>query len=263
MRQLAISIVVGVALAISQLSAQEVAFDVASVKVTKSRGGGWKFLPSGDVIVSAAPLGNVIALAFDVPWRHNFVLGPGAQQVGLPEYPHVDIHAKGNPVNDPRAMLRTLLRERFGLRMHRETREVAVYALTVKEPGTLGRWLQPSPHNCREFIVGGGQRNDADSPRKGDTEVCWARAKRDGEAVGMSAGTIGELISQTRGFFDRPVIDATGLSGNFTWEMAGGLVPKPGTIFSIFEEQLGLKFERRMSQAEVFVIDDVRMPTPN
>lgn len=47
------------------------------------------------------------------------------------------------------------------------------------------------------------------------------------------------------------------------WEAAGGLLPEPGTIFSIFEDQLGLKFQPRMGSVEVFVIDDVRMPTPN
>lgn len=266
MRRFAVPII-GVALAIGQLGAQDAAFDVASVKLVDARGGAWTFSPSGDVRIQAQ-LGYVIALAYEVPWtlwRHKFVLGAAAERLKLPEFPRVEIHAKGNPAKDSRSMLRTLLRERFGLRMRRETRKMSVFALTVKEPGKVGRWLQPSPHNCREFIARGGKVNDVDSPRNGNVQLCWPHAsgaiRRDGQLVQMSAGTVGDLILQIQGLLDRPVVDGTQLNGNFTWQIAG--VGQRGAIFTAFEEQLGLKFQPRTDSVEVFVIDDVRMPSPD
>jgi uncharacterized protein (TIGR03435 family) len=59
------------------------------------------------------------------------------------------------------------------------------------------------------------------------------------------------------------VIDATGLEGNFEWEIAVGSRLDVPNIFTAFEDQLGLTLVERTGPWEVIVIDDVRMPTPN
>ncbi len=73
------------------------------------------------------------------------------------------------------------------------------------------------------------------------------------------------LVAQP--YLDRPVVDMTGLTGNFEWEVAFAPVDTSKselpTILSAFEDQLGLKFESRTGPYDVIVIDDVRMPTPN
>ena len=89
--------------------------------------------------------------------------------------------------------------------------------------------------------------------------------QRYGVNVDMWAGTMQHLIERVavpgvKG--ERPVIDATGLAGNFQWEVAIDR-QNPVAIFPAFEDQLGLKLEQRVGPWEVIVIDAIRMPTPN
>src|SRR5688572_396498 len=134
-----ILLIVGVALASSLPSGQEPAFEVASVKVTTAPRGGFSISLPGEVRIESEHLEGILGLALNVPASlrsHKFVLGPAAREPV--KSLRFEIHAKGSPKNDPRAMLRTLLGDRFGLRWHRENREVSIYALTVKESGKLG-----------------------------------------------------------------------------------------------------------------------------
>ena len=93
--------------------------------------------------------------------------------------------------------------------------------------------------------------------------MCWSSATR---TRVLGAGTIDDLILKvavpgTLG--ERPVIDATGLKGNFAWEVVYVPQDPPSDIFRAFEDQLGLKLEPRMGAWDVIVIDHVQMPTPN
>lgn len=248
--------------------AQEPAFEVASVKSAPSPGRGWLTTVPGEVFFEGIPLRIIVPAAFDVPvplMELRVVWSPAAQQLFF--RPLFTIQAKGEPGQSQTAMLRTLLEDRFGMKWHRETRQVPIYALTVKTPGTLGPWLKPTPHNCRDYIAGGGRKGDADSPRDGEVEICWSGAtprERFGEQVNMSAGTMQDFIERVaipRTAGDRPVIDETGLAGNYLWGIA--VRPEPAAIFPALEDQLGLTLERRNGPWEVIVIDDIRMPTPN
>jgi uncharacterized protein (TIGR03435 family) len=78
------------------------------------------------------------------------------------------------------------------------------------------------------------------------------------------AGTIDEFVTrELQSNLQRPVINSTGLEGNYEWEMAFGSRPDVPNIFTALEDQLGLILDERMGPWEVIVIDDVRMPTPN
>jgi uncharacterized protein (TIGR03435 family) len=255
-----------IVLGVAQPSAQEPSFEVASVKVRKEQGffiGGHGFLPSGQVRFEAAPLWYLLMHAFEVPTEVSglrFAWAPGLEK--FEHSPSFEIVAQGTPGGDTKAMLRTLLRERFGLKYHRETRQIPLYALTVKEPGKLGRWLTPTPHNCREYFARGGRKNDADAPtHPGVTSLCWpGRVIRNEQAVSVSAGPIQDLILRVlMSAIRAPVIDATGLTGNYVWQVTSARA----SIFASLEDELGLKLERRTGPWEVIVIDDVKMPTPN
>jgi uncharacterized protein (TIGR03435 family) len=67
-------------------------------------------------------------------------------------------------------------------------------------------------------------------------------------------------------FLDRPLVDRTGLQGNFEWSVAFrdelSTVDRP-TIFDAFRRDLGLRIEPRTGPYEVLVIDSVEMPPPN
>ena len=80
-----------------------------------------------------------------------------------------------------------------------------------------------------------------------------------------AAGPVSRLVLAIQAYLDRPVIDATGLSGNVEWQlttaMSGVTTGEYPSIFAAVEEQLGLKLESRTGPFEVLVIDAVEMPT--
>jgi len=250
-----------VALAIG-LSAQEPAFEVASVKPSKATSGGFsRFYPPGAVEFFSTRLDQIIARAYGVELSQQRVRFVGGPEPLLRS--RFDLQAKGDPANDSRAMLRTLLKERFGLRVHTEVRQVPLYALTVKEPGTLGRWLKPTDLNCREWVAQGGRTTNPDAP-----EQCrFSREQRYGAPLQRDTGTMNDLIVRVaQPALRLPVVDMTGLQGRFAWEVAflpQDIARESPTIFTAFEDQLGLKVERTTGPWEVIVIDDVGMPTPN
>jgi uncharacterized protein (TIGR03435 family) len=74
------------------------------------------------------------------------------------------------------------------------------------------------------------------------------------------------------GQLERPVIDRTGLSGNFDFalewapEQAGpDLPPDPAgpTFLEALKDQLGIKLESQKGPAEVIILDHVEHPSEN
>src|SRR4051794_20776289 len=151
----AVPIVVG-ALVPPRLAAQVVtspanrpAFAVASVKPNKSAdlGGSFGGRPGGQVVVRNNTLRNIIRNAYQL---QNF------QMVGGPDWldtDRFDITAKA-PTDNPtfpelQAMVQELLADRFKLVVHRETRELPIYALVLARPdGRLGAKLTRSATDC-------------------------------------------------------------------------------------------------------------------
>ena len=68
---------------------------------------------------------------------------------------------------------------------------------------------------------------------------------------------------------DRVVVDATGLKGDFefnlTWDPSplDKIAPDRATLYVALEEQLGLKLESRRLNVPVLVIDSIERPTEN
>ena len=85
--------------------------------------------------------------------------------------------------------------------------------------------------------------------------------------------TIGQFVIRLAAFVNRPVIDRTGLTGNFDLDLSytpdspvRGAVPVPSdgpSIFTALQEQLGLKLDARKGPVDVFVIDRAERPTPD
>jgi uncharacterized protein (TIGR03435 family) len=249
----------------SVVGAQDPAFDVASVKVVgmgptyRLTGGSYRLFPPGEASFSNTQLRTIVGAALDVPpqWQELRIVWPERLEP-LRMGPRFDIQAKGDPRHGTPAMLRTLLKERFGLAFHRETRTVPVYALTVKDPARLR--LRPVPYNCREFMAGGGRPGDANSPRDGEREVCFDSRFY----MRASAGTIAQFIETVavpgvKG--EMPVIDATGLTGNYTWEVRNFMEDPQSVVDNL--EDVGLALQRTTAPWEVIVIDHIEMPTPN
>ena len=143
--------------------------------------------------------------------------------------------------DEMRVMLRALLAERFGLVLHREQREIAVYALVPVKGGAKLRESAPGTEPGREEFRPG-------------LRVAF-RAHR----MADLAGFLSTLIA-----IGRPVIDGTGLDRaySFTLDLNEAVRQTEGgpSVSTLLQEQLGLKLEPRRSMIEVLVVDRVAKP---
>jgi len=146
-------------------------------------------------------------------------------------------------------MMQTLLAERFGLRLHRETRQLPVFRLVIARNGPKMR-----------RIAQGDQRESGNS----------SRPRRAGSTPAETqCSNLPRMLAGTREL-DNLVIDATGLEGyyEFVLEWTPASLALDGTpgpaLATALQEQLGLKLESGKGSVEVLVIDHVeKIPAAN
>jgi len=244
-------------------SASPPAFEVASVKVNSSGSlrTDARISPSGRVELTNQPLKALIRTAYSLP---------ESQIAGGPDWvdsARFDVVATaGRSVTEPelRQMLQSLLSDRFKLVAHKEPREVAVYALTLARAGAPGKQLRASDADC----VGRQLRPPKQGAGPSPTAGC---------AYDVAGGTIvahgfplARLVESLSIMLRRLVIDRTGLTGNFDFEMtwtpeqraAGDITPfdPNAPVFTALQEQLGLKLEATKVPVDVLVIDRAEKP---
>jgi uncharacterized protein (TIGR03435 family) len=274
-------------------------FEVASIRpsqVTATSGPAsaslFRASPSGIVTYTNYPVRSLIIQAYGIDWfAASYLLEGGRPEVLSARF---DIHAKVpldlptiRQATDPEAgvvataqlMLRTLLAERFRLRAHTETRPLRVLALTVAQPGRLGPELRPSTHDCDALRAERAKGSTMPMPMDAKNRpLCTVEVLRTHDAtasgaramiaqVDRGAGPLVRLLPALQGFADRPLRDATGLTGNFEWQITRAFHgPGPSDYPSLptaLEEQLGLKLEPRTAAVDVLVIDALELPTPD
>ena len=191
--------------------------------------------------------------------------------VGGPDWIDVDrfaiIAQMGRPDAPVLRMVRSLLIERFSLRMHEEVRERPVFHLVLARPnGRLGPGLVPSTIDCQA----------AAKRPPGDGERCGWRSMS-GRFMGKGV-SIPLLVLQLSFPVQRRILDKTMLAGQFdidlTWASdgprAGAPVGPPfavdgervgSSIFTALQEQLGLELEPAREAVPVVVIDSINRPT--
>ncbi len=185
-----------------------------------------------------------------------------AAQVSGPDWLsglNFDIEAKlpqGAPKEEVNAMLQSLLEERFGLKVHRDTRTGQGFALVVGKNGPRLKPAEPPPDpQKRTADLQNRMQQDQES---GTSRPGLSRAR-------FASITTESLASQLVRFAEAPVSDETGLTGHYsvtieTWKNAD--VPG-GTVFDAVEK-LGLKLEPRKVPIETLVVDRVsRTPAAN
>jgi uncharacterized protein (TIGR03435 family) len=159
--------------------------------------------------------------------------------------------APGLPtVDQERLMLRKLLAERFGFRVHIVQKDFPVYALVVdKSPPKIN----VSAPSVNDILI---------SPRE----------LEDGStAVQFSHTTMPEFTEFLMGWIqDRQVVDETGLNGRFDFTVVtpsssvqGGNDNEKATAFLLGVKPLGFKLVPKKEPLEVMVIDNVDKPTAN
>jgi uncharacterized protein (TIGR03435 family) len=182
-------------------------------------------------------------------------------------------------------MLQALLEDRFQLKMHRETKEVPVYFLTV---GKSGSKLQPTKEGaCAPLDL-----DHLSAPTPGQPPRFCGNTSMSGRSGTMTMTAQGVTMERFANgmlarFAGRQIIDKTGLSGMYDLQiefardssMPGGGrgatgdagasgPPVASTELSgptIFEalQKLGLKLESGKGPAEVLVIDHLERPSEN
>ena len=280
----AIAIVIFAA-GIVQAQTQQPTFEVASVKRNTSgdTSSFFQIPPSGLVNITNATLRMIISQAYQlsVPMDRYTLVVPsnnsllrGADPIEQRSAPRFDIN--GKPPDDAasgtqHAMLRTLLEDRFKLRVHREKRDLPVYALTVRE-GRLGPSLRTSRVDCIEFAAERRKNPGLQPPLAADERPACASpfdSMTSGQMTLDSAGQLRALVAAMQPSVDRPIVDSSGLTGSFEWTLLFRIIPNGAdddvraAFFTAVQEQLGLKLERSTAPYEVLVIDSVEMPTEN
>ena len=255
-------------------------FEVASVIPNAGTATGWSYFAKGETFtVTNVALRRIIALAYGIPLQlEPFRIAGGTNTVLARRF---DIQARipaGVPADRLFSMLRSLLVERFRLRARFEVRQGPVYSLVVARSGVVGPELRPSQHNCNQYRAAWLENNTPASeivrPRDArNRPLCLTRPDDErplpGSAQFSDAGTIANLTESIQGFLDRPVLDATQLSGNFEWRLTFSPsrktadIPEAPSISVALREQLGLQLEARTGPVEVLLIESVEMPTPN
>jgi uncharacterized protein (TIGR03435 family) len=218
-------------------------FEVASVRLntTAANRSSTSFLPGGRFSARFTTLDRQVVNAYRIK---DYQLSGGPRWVYSERY-DIEAKAEGNPSRDQmRMMLQGLLAERFHLVIHRETRELPIYALVV---GKQGAKLQESP----------------DRPTSGINV-------EKGKIAGQGA-TVTELADQLSRIVDRLVFNKTGIKGFFDFSLEYSPMDTQSSdaplgladVLTAIQEQLGLKLQPDRARIEVLVIDGAEKPGEN
>jgi uncharacterized protein (TIGR03435 family) len=210
-----------------------------------------------------------------------------AQIIGAPEWLSsvrdlYDIEARTTATataEEVRQMARALLADRFKLALHTERRELPVIVLTQRNDRKLGSGLKPPSVDCTAFRAGGPRPTDPALKPNADRLPCVvARLPTfehtllvPGADTRLTAGDvpIADVVTMLENFFDRPVIDRTGLTQRFDIELQFSADPLRATgdggpsIRTAITEQLGLQVQEDRAAIDVLVIDHIERPSEN
>jgi uncharacterized protein (TIGR03435 family) len=230
-------------------------------------------------------LRNLIQEAYGIPggrrsWLPFYTAaGMGMPILGGPKWigsDRYDITAKWTPTlqsmeksqAEMELRLRLLLESRFQVKVHRETRNLPVYEMTIATPGKLtqGSCIAFDPANPQAS----GGMHYCGASTEGRKGLDWTL-----EGTGMKMAELANTLSYLIG--DRFVVDKTGYTGSFdvhlrwtpgsgetgaTWAPASpddvGI-----SVFSVLQERLGLRLKATKGPVEVLVVDRAERPSEN
>ena len=283
-RCLQLAIAVSIA---ASASAQTVAFEVASVKPSPPPPGNPFGFPTRSVVRidrrgqfsgSQLTLRELIRRAYDLP---DFQIEGGPAWLTSERF---EVAAKppqtaAVPVSAEtmRSMLQSLLSNRFHVKAHTESREMAVFRLIAAgRDGKPSDQLRPSKVDCPSIRASRGAETPPDDGSKPECGISYRMnmptrtmtMELNGESL---SELMRALVTETR----RPVIDDTGLRGTFDGtltfvpEPLPGFPPAPGSapegvsVFTALQELFGLKLEPGRGSVSVLVIESADRPTEN
>lgn len=264
-------LLIGLAVTSLRLAAQSDTprFEVASVKraVPDTTGSRVGFPPGGRFVAENVALEFVIQQAYGLRDFQVVASPPVKAIIKDGDDARYQIEGKGREDSTPeqvREMVKTLLADRFQLRVHEETRDLPIYALVPASGGVKGARASDGKGGGIELVAPG-----------------WIRG------FGTGFGFLAQTLSR---YVDRPVVDHTNLKDvldfDLTWTIENAAADTPPgchpnvlemakhpryqktklscpSIFTAVREQLGLMLDARRAPIPVVVIDSVERPTPD
>lgn len=229
-----------------------------------------EYLPGGRLTATAVTVAQLLRIAYRIQ-PYQLVGAPAWISTG-----RYDIEAKveDHPAPSQQALLRMLLKDRFKLVAHNETRELPIFALVLaRSDGKLGPQLIQSAFDCAAYLAG-----PHPPPEPGRAPNCGARIGLG--ALSAKAIPMTQLATNLAPFVHRFTVDKTGLAGGFdvelTWtpdqapsNVAGDALPEAApsssgpSIFTALQEQLGLKLVSERGPVDVLVVDHLEEPSEN
>jgi uncharacterized protein (TIGR03435 family) len=228
----------------------------------------------GRITWANAALRNILLTAYDVQTFQ--ITAPG--WLSSARYDIVANVPSGATKEQVRVMWQNLLKDRFGVELHHESKEFQVDELIVAKSGLK---LTPSDlgPNPDPFAPSGGPPS---SDKNGNPEMngfgAIVTVTPDRRARMFAKGlTLADIAFRFGQQLRHPVIDKTGLTGRYdftleyTPDLSGMPLPpgdtasEPGSSLpSAVEKQLGLKLSRAKAQLDVIVVDHAeKTPTAN
>jgi uncharacterized protein (TIGR03435 family) len=253
------------------------AFEVSSVKpvivtpgVGFSCGFRWEAEEGGRAAAgrfrTLMPVRCLIALAYDVPVL-AVVGGQGWVDEDLFD---IDGRSEGPASQgDTRAMLRTLLAQRFGLVVREDSEfKARRWVLEMARPdGRLGPGIRRAGQECSKTLQNAPVSDR--QMRPGVPVPCGTAA--DGTTIAGGGQPFSMVFLRIRLALGEEVIDRTGLTGAFDY--FARLPPARGTyglrederpsIFTAIQEELGMKLQREEITRGAIIVERVSRPIPN
>jgi len=220
-------------------------FEVATVKpntsdcCTSSRG------TPDQMMLTHETLQNLVVLAYGV--QPSQVTGP--DWISKARFDITGKYPPGTKYGDRWRMLQALLKDRFKLVTHTETKEIPGYSLQVAKTG-----FKLKPSGLGEASTSGGPNG--------------AVYTFDAQRIPLSA-----LTYELADFLGEVVVDQTGLQGTYNFQLrwatneatpdpASASEPAP-SVFTALQETLGLRLVHGKVPAPIIVVDHIEMPTEN
>jgi uncharacterized protein (TIGR03435 family) len=231
-------------------------YEVATIKPANPNGGhiGFESFPGGRIDMGNANLKMLLYYAYDVTEAQvvDATSWGSSKKFSIVIQPNEDsptrllTHIRATPNEEQRGMLRALLEERFGLKMHMEDRVRPVYILS---------------RGKKQLMLTAPEHEDAD-PRGG--VFMMPGGVVDGTAMGSNM-TMEALARSMSSWLELPVVDQTGLKGSYDFRLTADDPTNHDMLLGCIRamDRLGLQLKAGKAPVKTVVVDAVSLPSEN
>jgi uncharacterized protein (TIGR03435 family) len=244
-------------------------FEVASIRpnTTGTTSGGSS--PSGQVAFNNQTIRDLISRAYEVPFER---VEGGPDWLIRDRFDFIAKAPAETPAPQRTLMLRSFLAERLKLVVRQEPRDMPAFAMVIaRADRRLGPQLRPSSVDCD--VVRASRGGGAAPPTPpGERPVCGGTTRPGFITAG--AVTMAEAADRFLRAAGRPVIDRTGLTGRYDFDIkftpdeilkrADRSGPIEGPTFAqALQEQLGLRLDPIRAPVTFIVVQSIERPSEN